>query len=101
MIILKDLNDMECRPPREYVHITGDTTQNLNVEVRPNYADHPLLIGPRYVPRDIKLHFANILGTKMSGVNGWFFKIEFLFDFNFSLFTFSFLISSCWDRSWC
>lgn len=67
-----DLNSMECREPRKYVHISGKTTEPLRVAVEPNYADHPLIAGPRYLPDEMKVCYVKELGYIMSGVCGKF-----------------------------
>ncbi|KAH9530122.1 TruB pseudouridylate synthase (N terminal domain) [Dermatophagoides farinae] len=63
-----ELNAMECRSPRERIEIIGDLDSDLNVEIRSNLADHPLVSGPRYDPKQIALMFTNNPGWYASGV---------------------------------
>jgi len=55
---------------REYVHIEGDqfSGQELSVQLRTSYADHPLVIGPRYQPKDLYLMPVYNLGEMSSGL---------------------------------
>ncbi|KAK9496481.1 hypothetical protein O3M35_013243 [Rhynocoris fuscipes] len=64
----RELCEMDCREPTPFVEIEGDTTKPMSVTVRPNYADHPLVIGPRYVVEDFKCRWATYLGFNTSGV---------------------------------
>ncbi|KAF7389934.1 hypothetical protein HZH68_011791 [Vespula germanica] len=66
--LLNDLNEMEVRPPDNYVVIEGKTNEKLEVIVRPNYGDHELVVGPRYQHNDISLSAANCLSIDTSGV---------------------------------
>ncbi|XP_011685358.1 PREDICTED: probable tRNA pseudouridine synthase 2 [Wasmannia auropunctata] len=66
--ICEDLNRMHVRPPITHVCIKGDTTKKMKVITHPSYADHPLVVGPRYQPKDIKLICANYLSKDMSGL---------------------------------
>lgn len=59
---------MHVRPPIKHVCIEGDTTKRMNVYTHPSYADHPLVVGPRYQPKDLKLVCANYLSKDMSGL---------------------------------
>lgn len=63
---------MECRPIRERVEIVGDVsldpTAELQVLVKPNLADHPLVCGPRYAPEHLSLMFVNGIGYFPSGI---------------------------------
>ncbi|XP_034951142.1 mitochondrial mRNA pseudouridine synthase Trub2 [Chelonus insularis] len=63
-----DLNELDKRPPEPYVHIHGETNKELSVTVEPSYADHELVVGPRYQPSDIRMLPVNLLSGKMSGV---------------------------------
>ena len=67
-----ELNAMECRSPRERIEITGDLSisndSNLNVEIRSNLADHPLVSGQRYNSKQIPLMFTNNPGWYSSGI---------------------------------
>lgn len=40
----------------------------MTVKTGPSWADHPLLVGPRYQAEDFKLSWANHLGRDTSGV---------------------------------
>ncbi|XP_011302400.1 probable tRNA pseudouridine synthase 2 [Fopius arisanus] len=66
--ICRDLNGLDVRPPENYVHIEGDTTKKMTVSVEPSYADHPLIVGPRYQPTDFKMSWAHQISTDMSGI---------------------------------
>jgi hypothetical protein len=61
---------MECRPPVNHVFIEGNTTSALRVSVAPSYADHPLVVGPRYQPKDFRCTWAAPIGKNVSGVFG-------------------------------
>lgn len=56
------------RPPSGYVAIEGKPTEKLTVSVRPNFADHPLVVGPRYQEHDLTVSWSNHLGYYTSGV---------------------------------
>lgn len=62
------MNKLKVRPAGDYVSIEGATNKTMSVAVGPSYADHPLLVGPRYQMDDIKLSFANKLSPFSSGV---------------------------------
>nr|XP_012219482.1 PREDICTED: probable tRNA pseudouridine synthase 2 [Linepithema humile] len=66
--LCKDLNNMYVRPPIRHVEIEGDTTKKMRIIKFPSYADHPLVVGPRYQPKDFKLVCANYLHKDMSGL---------------------------------
>ncbi|XP_046831223.1 mitochondrial mRNA pseudouridine synthase Trub2 [Vespa crabro] len=66
--LCRDLNEMEVRPPDNYVMIEGKTNEKLKVVVRPNYGDNQLVVGPRYQPSDISFSSANHLHTDSCGV---------------------------------
>lgn len=59
---------MHVRQPIKHVYIKGDTTKKMNVVAHQSYADHPLVVGPRYQPQDFKLTSANYLSKDMSGL---------------------------------
>jgi len=59
---------MNVRPPIQHVSIKGTTTEKMKVITYPSYADHPLVVGPRYQSADFKLICANYLSTDMSGL---------------------------------
>ncbi|XP_064457442.1 pseudouridylate synthase TRUB2, mitochondrial-like [Ornithodoros turicata] len=68
--LCRDLNDMEVRPPTDYVKIEGSVTsgQPLTVTTVPNLADHPLVVGPRYQQQDVKMTWVTHVGKVVSGV---------------------------------
>ncbi|XP_076352186.1 pseudouridylate synthase TRUB2, mitochondrial [Tachypleus tridentatus] len=68
--IVRDLNSMNVRPPRDYVKIEGSVAsgKGLIVSTIPNYADHMLVTGPRYQPQDVRLTWITFLGRSVSGV---------------------------------
>lgn len=65
-----DLNQFEQRPIRERVVIEGNPIidPELRVVKKMSYADHPLVVGPRYQPQDFDLHNANRIGLRTSGL---------------------------------
>lgn len=62
------MNQLETRPPSKYVSIEGNPSKNLSVVVKPNYADHTLVVGPRYQEQDLQVSWSNYLGYYTSGV---------------------------------
>ncbi|KAF5284070.1 hypothetical protein FQA39_LY17119 [Lamprigera yunnana] len=66
--ITSEMNEMNCRPPIEYVSIEGDTSKHLSVVRKPSLADHPLVVGPRYQMDDIRCTWSSFLGYNTSGV---------------------------------
>ncbi|XP_014212382.1 mitochondrial mRNA pseudouridine synthase Trub2 [Copidosoma floridanum] len=66
--LCRDLNELDVRPPMEHVSIEGPTNKEMRVTVRNSYADHPLVVGPRYLPDNFKMAFANKLPVEASGV---------------------------------
>ncbi|XP_065226945.1 pseudouridylate synthase TRUB2, mitochondrial [Planococcus citri] len=62
------LNSLKCRDVKEYVDIIGDTSKELTVRVTQNYADHPLAVGPRYMPQDFRWKYVNLLGERTTGL---------------------------------
>ncbi|CAK9812695.1 Pseudouridylate synthase TRUB2, mitochondrial [Anthophora quadrimaculata] len=64
--LCRDLNDMKVRPQLKHVCIEGKTNENLRVYVRDSFADHPLVIGPRYQPNDFKLGATKIMHEHVS-----------------------------------
>ncbi|XP_013788231.1 probable tRNA pseudouridine synthase 2 [Limulus polyphemus] len=68
--IVRDLNLMNVRPPRDYVKIEGSVASGkaLTISTVPNYADHMLVTGPRYQPQDVRLTWITFLGWSVSGV---------------------------------
>lgn len=59
---------MKCRPVDKYVSIDGETNKKLSVNVQDSYADDPLVVGPRYVPKDVRCTWVTFLGRNTSGV---------------------------------
>ncbi|GJQ72587.1 hypothetical protein Trydic_g1252 [Trypoxylus dichotomus] len=59
---------MECRRPVNNVLIEGNPSQELSVQIRPNLADDPLVVGPRYQCSDVVCSWSNYLGPLTSGV---------------------------------
>ncbi|CAH0393216.1 unnamed protein product [Bemisia tabaci] len=66
--ICNELNELEVRPPTTHVSIVGDTTKELDVQVKPSFADHPAVVGPRYIPEELYISTGNFLGYHTSGV---------------------------------
>lgn len=66
--ICQGMNALEGRPPTGYVAIEGEPTEKLTITVRPNLADHPLVVGPRFQERDLPVSWSNFLGWNTSGV---------------------------------
>ncbi|EFA03912.2 pseudouridylate synthase TRUB2, mitochondrial [Tribolium castaneum] len=66
--VCKGLNEMECRPPVDFVCIEGNPSGKLTVSVKPSLADDPLVVGPRYIHDDLKCSWSNFLGFNTSGV---------------------------------
>ncbi|KAK9752958.1 P53 DNA-binding domain [Popillia japonica] len=58
--VCTELNEMECRPPIKHVYIT--------VEVKPNLADDPLVVGERYSHDNLLCSWSNYLGQLTSGI---------------------------------
>jgi tRNA U55 pseudouridine synthase TruB len=63
---------MEVRPLNERVLIAEsrsvDGQLDYAIELRPNYADSPALIGPRYQSKDMSMNICNNLGYDVSGL---------------------------------
>ena len=68
--LARDLNAMECRPTRHMVQINEENlgTDLPVVTTVPDLADHPLVIGPRYILKDFKIKPASMLDKTSSGV---------------------------------
>ncbi|XP_023230077.1 mitochondrial mRNA pseudouridine synthase Trub2-like [Centruroides sculpturatus] len=68
--LVQDFNELEVRPPRNYVRIEGSVAsgKSLSVKVVPNLADHPLVVGPRYQKQDFNLQSAVHHGNNISGI---------------------------------
>ncbi|XP_037291750.2 pseudouridylate synthase TRUB2, mitochondrial isoform X1 [Rhipicephalus microplus] len=87
--LCRDLNEMEVRPPTDFVSIEGSVSNGAQLTVKscPSFADHPLIVGPRYQPEDFKMVHGIKLGKYTSGVllmrvNGGYHKIKKLCDSN-------------------
>lgn len=59
---------MHVRSPIKHVAIKGNTMKKMKVVVHPSYADHTLVVGPRYQVTDIKLTSINYLARDISGL---------------------------------
>ncbi|XP_026323995.1 mitochondrial mRNA pseudouridine synthase TRUB2 isoform X2 [Hyposmocoma kahamanoa] len=66
--LLCDLNALPDRPLEKRVEITGATNERMEVKLVPNYADNPLVCGPRYLHEDFRCSWATHLGLFSSGV---------------------------------
>lgn len=66
--LCRDLNNMPGRRKMKYVAIEGETNKSMKVIVRNSYADHPLVVGPRYQVNDFKLAAIKIMKQEVSGV---------------------------------
>ncbi|XP_030756555.1 mitochondrial mRNA pseudouridine synthase Trub2 [Sitophilus oryzae] len=66
--LCQDMNKLEVRPPIDYVAIEGNPSNKLSVSIKPNLADHPLVVGPRYQEQDFVISWSNFLGWNTSGV---------------------------------
>ena len=45
--------------------------KSLTVTSTPAYADHPLVVGPRYLAKDVSLVFSGPMDLDWSGVTVW------------------------------
>jgi hypothetical protein len=61
---------LESRPPTRHVFIEGNPSTSLSVRVAPSFADHPLVVGPKYQPEDVRCTWGAPLGRNVSGVFG-------------------------------
>lgn len=66
--LCRDLNQLRPRPATPVVAIEGSVGEKMVVTRKENFADHPLVLGPRYQPKDIKLSWALNLDKHISGV---------------------------------
>ncbi|XP_038209210.1 mitochondrial mRNA pseudouridine synthase Trub2 [Zerene cesonia] len=66
--LCRDLNALPDRPREQRVEIVGATNEPMNVKIVPNYADDPLVCGPRYIKEDFRCSWATYLGLFSSGV---------------------------------
>lgn len=66
--MFSDLNALPDRPQEKRVEIMGPTNAPMHVMVSPNFADDPLVVGPRYQHDDFKCNYSTHLGLFSSGV---------------------------------
>ncbi|KAK0180005.1 hypothetical protein PV327_005692 [Microctonus hyperodae] len=66
--LCKDLNEMKTRPCGTYTAIEGETNRRMRVVSKLNYADHELVVGPRYQDEDLRMLAINPLTSNMSGI---------------------------------
>ncbi|VVC35893.1 Pseudouridine synthase, catalytic domain,Pseudouridine synthase II, N-terminal [Cinara cedri] len=66
--LCQDLNASGVRSPEKRVFISGDTTKQLRIKVKPSYADDVLVVGPRFQSEDFKCIWTTHLGMRVSGV---------------------------------
>ncbi|XP_034841543.1 pseudouridylate synthase TRUB2, mitochondrial [Maniola hyperantus] len=66
--LCRDLNALPDRPLEKRVEIVGATNAPMQVKLVPNYADDPLVAGPRYIHKDFRCSWATHLGLFSSGV---------------------------------
>ncbi|KAJ6223769.1 hypothetical protein RDWZM_002314 [Blomia tropicalis] len=71
--LTQELNQMEVRPPRKFIQITGNLdsiskSNPLEVQVQTNLADHPLVCGPRYNEDHLQLKLIYNIGYFPSGI---------------------------------
>lgn len=52
----------------KHVSIEGATNTEMEIVVRDSYANHPLVVGPQYIPDDFKFATANRLAQESSGI---------------------------------
>lgn len=65
---VSDLNALPDRPQEKRVEIVGATNAPMTVKLVPNYADNPLVCGPRYTHDDFRCSWATHLGSFTSGI---------------------------------
>ncbi|GLH04321.1 Putative tRNA pseudouridine synthase 2-like Protein [Gryllus bimaculatus] len=64
--IANDLNEFECRPRNN--HVFSRNSSESQVVVGQSFADDPLVVGPRYLPNDVRCSWASHVGRRTSGV---------------------------------
>lgn len=66
--LCRDLNELQprCVPP--IVAIEGSISEGLVVKQKENLAVHPLVLGPHYQPKDLRVSWAQHLHKDVSGV---------------------------------
>jgi tRNA U55 pseudouridine synthase TruB len=68
--ITDSLNQYEPRPIEKRIVIEGEFDSEKNIVEKPNLADHPLVVGPRYLPWDLAMAAAQPhLGYRSSGLD--------------------------------
>jgi tRNA U55 pseudouridine synthase TruB len=68
--ITDSLNQYEPRPIDKKLVIEGDIDSEKRIVEKPNLADHPLVVGPRYLPWDLSMTLASpSLGYRSSGLD--------------------------------
>lgn len=68
--ITDSLNQYKPRPIEKRVVIEGGLDSEKRIVERPNLADHPLVVGPRYLPWDLSMAVATpSLGYRSSGLD--------------------------------
>ena len=67
---LTGLNEMEQRPIKPAVYIEGnvETGEDLRVVTKPSWSDHPLVVGPRYTPKNLACEIVNRENYHTSGL---------------------------------
>ncbi|XP_076232221.1 pseudouridylate synthase TRUB2, mitochondrial [Calliopsis andreniformis] len=63
-----DLNNLRVRPPKKHISIVGPTNKPMKVLIHNSYADHTLVVGPRYQIQDFKLATTNLIEREACGV---------------------------------
>ncbi|VVC87014.1 pseudouridylate synthase TRUB2, mitochondrial [Leptidea sinapis] len=66
--LIRDLNALPDRAREQRVEILGPTNGPMTVKLVPNYADDPLVCGPRYIREDFRCSWATHLGLFSSGI---------------------------------
>lgn len=71
--ISDQLNKYQPRPLSNRVCIEGSLDEEKRIVEKPNLADHPLVVGPRYVPWELTIQQIQCLGFRSSGVSTFLF----------------------------
>ncbi|CAG0888129.1 unnamed protein product [Darwinula stevensoni] len=70
--LCRDLNEMPVTERREKVRIEGDPVEGeLTVRSYASLSTHPLVVGPRFVPEDLRIYDTSRLDWWCSGVELW------------------------------
>lgn len=67
--ISSSLNEFTPRPLTKRLLIEGGVDEAKQIVEVPNLADHPLVVGPRYTPRELSLSCFSPLGYRSSGLS--------------------------------